>query len=150
MADHGTRQSYADGCRCQDCKLAQATYMREYKARQAGVDIPVAPPGRPRKDATVTALPGAATVAPGRVGPTEQATLDELATLTSAETRKAVAAGALEMARLVDNPAAIAQKVAAFKALQSAMADLRQGSSKRAGRLASVQSLVKRPDSATG
>lgn len=152
MADHGTRQSYADGCRCQDCKVAQATYMREYKARQAGVDIPVAPPGRPRKDATVTQLPGVPAVPPTSNGATLQAVLDELATLTSAETRRGAAESAKALARILDNPNAINSHVAAAKALPVLLEDLRKGSARRKGRLASVQSMVSKPgsDSATG
>lgn len=145
MAEHGTRQCYANGCRLPECKTAQAKYQREYKARKAGVEIQIARQGRPRKGATVTALPVAAArpQTPRAVGPTEQATLDELATLTSAETRKAMAAGVLVMARILDNPEALSQQPQAFAKLTAAMADLRQGSTRRKGRLASVQAMTK-------
>lgn len=149
MADHGTRQSYADGCRCPGCKAAQSKYMREYKARKAGADIKVAPQGRPRRDATVTKLPTAvqAQGAPA-VGPNEQATLDELATLTSSDTRKAAAQVALTMARIMDNPLEPGpSKKGAGQLLVSILDDLRKGSARRKGRLASVQEMTR---SATG
>lgn len=149
MADHGTRQSYAEGCRCAPCKGAQAKYMREYKARKAGATVTdIRAPGRPPK----CAVPPVPVSAPVGVGPNEQAVLEELATLTSAETRKGVAAGALTMARILDNPLALAQQPSAFAKLQTALEDLRKGSARRKGRLASVQSMVSKSgsDSATG
>lgn len=155
MAVHGSRQCYADGCRLPECKAAQAQYRREHKARQLGVVSEFPRAGRRPGTAAEQSAVVAAQVVPascGRVGPTEQATVDELALLTSAETRKAIAAGALVIARLLDNPNAVNQHSAALKTLQSVMADLRQGSTQRKGRLASVQSMVKRSgsDSATG
>lgn len=31
---HGTRNGYTNyGCRCDDCKVAQAAYMKEYRSR---------------------------------------------------------------------------------------------------------------------
>lgn len=140
MAEHGSRQSYADGCRCALCKGAQAEYRRANKAQKAGATVTsIGPPGRRPKGA-VSPPPVSAPVG---VGPNEQATLEELATLTSAETRKAVAAGALTMARILDNPLALGQQPQAFARLSAAMADLRQGATRRKGRLASVQSLMK-------
>ena len=148
MADHGTRQSYADGCRCPQCKAAQAKYHREYKARKAGADIPVAPQGHPRKGASVTALPVAEQArrvgkpAPG-AGAAETAVLEELATLTSAETRKGAAQAALAMARILDNPGALTQQPAAAARLTTILEDLRKGSARRKGRLASVQQMTR-------
>jgi hypothetical protein len=143
MSDHGTRQAYSKGCRCAECKAAQAGYMRGYKARKAGADIPTRKPGRPRKDATVTALPTALATAPLVAGEHERAVLEELATLTSAETRKAAATAAVAMARLLDNPLALAQQPQAAARLTTIMEDLRKGASRRKGRLASVQSMTR-------
>ena len=142
MADCGSRQSYADGCRCEFCKAAQAQYVRDRKARQAGVDIEAPRPGRPPKGshATVTALPSARG---SGVGPAEQAVLDELALLTSAETRLGTAQAALAMARILDNPLALAQQASAAREMRAALDDLRKGSQKRRGRLASVQAMTK-------
>lgn len=156
MAEHGTRQCYADGCRLPECRAAQAQYRREHKARQLGVvtDFPKA--GRKPKTAAEQSVAVAVQAVPasrGEVGRNEQATMDELATLTSTETRKSIAQAALTMARLLDNPNAVGQWKGAASELRAIMSDLRQGSSKRAGRLASVQSMVKPKtgsDAATG
>ena len=154
MADHGTRQSYADGCRCAPCKAAMSQYTREWKARKAGADIPAPPRGRPRKaavavdgsaagSATVTALPGATGGPVRQPGPAEAAVLEELASLTSAETLKGAAAAALAMARLLDNPVALAQQPAAAAKLTTILEDLRKGSARKRGRLASVQAMTR-------
>lgn len=149
MADHGSRQCYADGCRCAECRAAQSRYRQEHKSRQLGVvtDFPKA--GRKPKTAAEATVVAAAAAVPS-VGRNEQATLDELATLTSAGTRKAIAQAAISMARLLDNPNAVPQWKGAASELRAIMADLRQGSSKRAGRLASVQQMTRKPDTATG
>ena len=143
MADCGSRQSYAEGCRCEACKAAQSQYMREWKARKAGADIEAPRMGRPPKgsSASVTVLPGS--LPSGSAGAVEQAVMEELASLTSAETKKGIAAGALAMARILDNPLALAQQPAALARLQSALEELRKGSQKRRGRLASVQAMTK-------
>ena len=138
MAECGTRQSYAEGCRCVDCKAAQAAYRRENKAVNAGVVTNIRQPGRP-KNGAVAEVP---VLAPGFVGRAEQAVLEELATLTSASTRKGAAQAALALARILDNPQALAQHTAAAKALPDVLDDLRKGSARRKGRLASVQAMT--------
>ena len=154
MADHGSRQSYANGCRCQPCKQAMSQYMRDWKARKAGADLPAPPRGRPPKTAvtvagsaaggaTVTALPGAAGSRVAVPGQAESRVLAELATLTSAETRLGAAEAALACARILDNPQAITQHVAAARALPAILEELRKGSARKRGRLASVQAMTK-------
>ena len=76
-------------------------------------------------------------------GPAEAAVLEELASLTSAETRKGAAAAALAMARLLDNPVALAQQPAAAAKLTTILEDLRKGSARKRGRLASVQAMTR-------
>ena len=56
MARCGTRHGYRTGCRCAECKAAQAKYLREYRARKRGVDLPTRRPGRPRLGEEVTPL----------------------------------------------------------------------------------------------
>lgn len=149
MAAHGTRQCYADGCRLPECKAAQAQYRREHNARKLGVVTEFPKAGRrPGTAAEQVAAPVPS--ASGRVGATLQAVLDELATLTSAETRRGAAESAKALARILDNPNAINSHVAAAKALPVLLEDLRKGSARRKGRLASVQSMVSKPDTATG
>jgi len=124
--------------------------MREYKARKAGALIEVSRAGRPRKaavavdgsaagSATVTALPGAT----ARAGAAETAVLEELASLTSAETRLGAAQAALAMARILDNPLALSQQPAAAAKLTTILEDLRKGSARKRGRLASVQAMTR-------
>lgn len=131
---HGTRRSYLDGCHCEDCSAANAKYQREYAARKK------VPAG------TVTRLRGADS-APS-AGVAEAAVVEELASLTSAETRKGAAQAALAMARILDNPLAISQQPAAAARLTAILEDLRKGSARRKGRLASVQAMTTK--SATG
>lgn len=147
MADHGTRQGYADGCRLPCCKAAQAQYRREYKARKSGVPLEAPKAGRKSKAelASVTTLPNSGSAQPeydGPVGAAEQAVLEELSTLTSSETRKGAAQSALAMARILDNPLALAQQPSAAAKLTAILDDLRKGSSRRRGRLASVQAMT--------
>lgn len=147
MADHGTRQCYADGCRRPECKAAQARYRREYKARKAGVPLDAPKAGRKSKAelASVTQLPPPQQSNPrDTVGPNERAVLDELATLTSAETRKAAAQGAVTLARIADNPLepGVSRK-GAVQEFVKILEDLRKGSARRKGRLASVQAMTR-------
>jgi hypothetical protein len=146
MADHGSRQSYADGCRCASCKAAQATYRREWQARKAGATVTELPrPGRkPKTDAPRSITEAAARAQEELpIGPTEAAVIEELASLTSAETRKGAAQAALAMARILDNPLALTQQPPAAARLTTILEDLRKGSARRKGRLASVQAMTK-------
>lgn len=135
VTEHGTRSAYKAGCPCDECKAANAEYMRERRAAQK------LPAG------TVTQLPGTVQAVTPNAGATERAVLEELASLTSAETRKGAAQAALAMARILDNPKAIAQQPQAAARLTTILEDLRKGSARRKGRLASVQAMTK---SATG
>jgi hypothetical protein len=66
-----------------------------------------------------------------------------------AEVRKGAAQAALAMARILDNPLALAQQPAAAMRLTTILEELRRGSARRKGRLASVQAMTKvKPDSA--
>jgi hypothetical protein len=139
-AKHGTRRCYLDGCRCDPCSEVNATYQREYRLRKKQ------PPGTAPE--TVTALPGASVGPVNQVGAAERAVLEELVTLTSADTRKGAAEAALALARILDNPKAINNHVQAAKALPVVLEDLRKGSARKKGRLASVQP-IRRRDSST-
>ena len=141
MADCGSRQSYADGCRCAVCKAAQAQYMREWKARKAGADIEAPRMGRPPKGSSAAVTVAADSVSSG--GAVEAAVQAELAGLTSAATRLGAAEAAVAMARILDNPLALAQQPAAAARLTAILDDLRKGSARRRGRLASVQAMTR-------
>jgi hypothetical protein len=142
MADHGSRQSYGEGCRCQECKSAQAVYMREWKARKAGADIPEPRKGRPKKGESASVTP-IRTPKPDVIGDAQQAVLDELETLTVAGSRKSAAQAALAMARILDNPAALPQQPTAAAKLMQIMDDLRKGSGRSKGRLVGLQQMTK-------
>lgn len=154
MADHGTRKAYIGGCRCVECKSANSTYVRELKARKAGADVEAPRRGRPPKFSVVSDFPQDRVSAPASDlsahgdttesgGPATQAVLAELESLTSAGTRLGAAQAALAMARLLDNPGALAQHKGAADSLVRILDDLRQGSARRKGRLASVQAMSK-------
>jgi hypothetical protein len=106
--------------------------MRNWRANKK------APPGK------VTSIhKGAPQRIPDGAGPAERAVLEELSALTSAETRKGAAQSAIALARILDNPNAISNHVQAAKALPVVLEDLRKGSARRKGRLASVQAMTK-------
>lgn len=149
MAEHGERQCYADGCRCALCRQAQSRYRQEHKARQMGVVSEFPKAGRKPKTAAEAAVVAAQDAVPGVAGWNEQQVLAELATLTSAETRKGAAASAIALAKILDNPNAVTSWVSAAKALPVILEELRKGSARKRGRLASVQQMT-RTDTATG
>jgi len=142
MAEHGTRQAYADGCRCALCKAAQTRYRQDLKARAAGATVTsIGKPGRRPKGAE----PPASMAPPklGQVGPNEQTVLDELSTLTSAETRISAARGAQTLAQIADNPLEPGtSRRAAIEAYVKILEGLRNGATRRNGRLASVQAMT--------
>jgi hypothetical protein len=121
MAINHGRERYRRGCRCDECKAAQASYQRKYRERQA------------------LGLVGAENSAPG---PVELAVQSELATLVSAESRPALAAIAAAMARLLDSRAA-GPKPQAARVLASVLDTLHKGSAQgRRGKLAVVKSMT--------
>jgi hypothetical protein len=125
---HG-RERYRRGCRCDECKEAQRVYQRVYRERHA---------------LGLTQPPPTAENSAVDPGPVELAVQSELATLVSAESRPALAAVALAMARLLDSPAA-GPKPAAAKVLISAMETLHKASAQgRRGSLALVKTMTKK------
>jgi hypothetical protein len=125
---HG-RERYRRGCRCDECKGAQAAYQRKFRERKA------------------LGLVGAGDPAPEQncsPGPVELAVEAELAGLVSAEARPALAQIAICMGRLLDSPAA-GPKPAAAKVLISAMETLHKASAQgRRGSLALVKTMTKK------
>ena len=123
---HG-RERYRRGCRCDECRDAQAAYQRVYRERQ-------------RND-----LPASTNVDPdpnGLPGPVELAVEAELAGLVSAELRPGLVAIVVCMARVLDS-AASTPKPAAAKVLVSALDALHKASAQgRRGRLALVKEMT--------
>lgn len=93
MAAHGTRRRYSvEGCRCDACREAQRIYCADPRERHANGEVV----GR----GAVVSLP----VESGP-GPVEVAVQAELAGLSTAELRPAIAAAALALARVLDGRA---------------------------------------------
>jgi hypothetical protein len=102
---HGTRQRYNEGCRCDECKAAQRAYQRRYRERKAN--------GLTRPVAVVTMSPPVADATPGPVELGVQAEIDGLA----AQARPGLAAAAICLAQLLDNPRAVSQHPSAAKVM---------------------------------
>ena len=125
---HGRSRYRHHGCRCATCIEANKLYMRDLRARQRGL-TPV-PPGE---------SPLAA--APGRVVAAVQADLETFGDLTG---NQALAAGALAMARILDDPRQVTTQPSAVRQLVSLLEVLRRSVAPRPGRLAVVQDMTTR------
>jgi hypothetical protein len=125
-AQHGTRHRYIDGCRCDECKAANAAYQQEYRQRPAVVV--------PLSTAVTPPLSGP--------GPVESGVAEEIDSLAS-EARPGLAQVALELARVLDNPKALNQKAAAARVLTTLLDKLRSSSARgRRNRLAVVRTMT--------
>jgi hypothetical protein len=122
VAEHGTRRRYLDeGCRCEDCRAANNAYQRDWRVRRlmGPVDEPASGPGRVE------------------AGVTEE--IDGLA----AQARPGLAAAALALARVLDNPPAISSHASAAKVLATLLDKLRAASARgRRGGLAMVRTMT--------
>jgi hypothetical protein len=126
--NHGARQRYGAGCRCDDCKHAQALYQRNYGERRAnGLTRPAAVVPQVRNDYEP------------EVGPVESAVEAEISGLAQAQLRPGLVAIAAAMARILDNSRAPRAQPAAAKVLVSVLETLHKGSAQgRRGNLAVV------------
>lgn len=124
---HG-RSRYVAGCRCGTCKLANREYQRTRRARPL---------------AAVTPPPPGVTTPPDTAGPVVAAVRAQLELLDASDDRPALAAIAVALAEVLDNPAAIPQHAAAAHRLVELLGSLSQGSGRR-GRLASVRDMTGR------
>jgi hypothetical protein len=128
---HGTRQRYGAGCRCGNCKDAQAIYQRKYRERKANGET------RPVLVAPVLQLQ------PTEPGPVASAVEAELGCLAEAQLRPSLAQAALAMARLLDNPKAVNQQPAPAKVLAALLDKFRSASAGgRRGGLALVRTMT--------
>jgi hypothetical protein len=127
-AKHGTRHRYIDGCRCDECKAANAAYQQEYRQRPVVVV--------PLSTAVTPPLSGP--------GPVESGVAEEIDSLAS-EARPGLAQVALALARVMDDPKAINQKPAAAKVLATLLDRLRTASAQgRRGGLRAVRSMTEK------
>ncbi|BBX38921.1 hypothetical protein [Mycobacterium simiae] len=123
---------YNRGCRCDICRGAAAAA----KARQRA-----AHPDAPRNGADVVPFPAAPVV----IGPTEQAVIDECATLPKAAECPTVVAQARKVARAIDNPKQESYISRNSHELRDLMGLLRDRPKKKSGgRLAVVQQMSRR------
>jgi hypothetical protein len=138
-ANHGTRRRYTEGCHCNDCTAANTAYQQRYRQRGAGGATPGTnvPPDLSNQDRG-TDLP--ADPGPGPVESGVAAEIDGLA----AQARPGLAAAALCLARLMDNPRAINQQPAAAKVLVSMLEKLRSASPAGRRGLAVVREMTKK------
>jgi hypothetical protein len=119
---HGTRYRYSKGCRCDACAEAARAYQRDYRLRGGG----------PQVMTDFNESPG-----PVEIG--VQAEIGELA----AEARPGLAAMALSLAQLMDNPKAVNQQPAAAKVLTALLEKLGSASARgRRGGLAAVRTMT--------
>jgi hypothetical protein len=96
-AKHGTRRRYNEGCRCEDCTADNTAYHQEYRQRLIGAE-----PANPSSVVTVSS--------PVTPGPVEAGVEAEIAEL--ADARPGLAAAALALARILDNPRAVSSQPA--------------------------------------
>src|ERR1700757_5231637 len=137
---HGTRRKYQTGCRCDQCKCAEAGYRKQLRQRQreeiglfpqvqqnVALGLSLVAGEKPYHDGMVSkpststnALPtvGNPTVDPANL--VQAGVTEELDALGS-NLRPGLAAVALAMARVLDNPRAISTHPAAAKALTSVL-----------------------------
>ena len=118
MANHGTPSRYSQGCRCADCTEAHRLRAIDYRTRKEESE--------PEP------------TSPGQVEKAVQAELGGLAV-----SRPSLAAVAIAMARILDNPRAKSTQPAAAKVLVSALDALHKSSAQgRRGNLALVKEMT--------
>jgi hypothetical protein len=126
---HGRSRYRHHGCRCAVCKEANRLYMRELRARKRGLTpVPA--------DVTPTVAEAA-----GRVVAAVEADLAALGDLTR---YRALAAAAVAMGRILDDPRQVTTQPSAAKQLTSLLEVLRREAPPRPGRLRAVQAMTDR------
>lgn len=136
-AKHGARHCYIMGCRCDDCKAANRDYQRDLRARQ---QVVIHDPVRPHvvESTPPTKCSEHLVVSPG----VEAGVMAEISGL-AAGARPGLAQVALAMARILDNPKAVAQQPAAAKVLAGLLEKVRSASARgRRGHLAVVRTMT--------
>jgi hypothetical protein len=136
-ANHGSNSRYAQGCRCDPCREGHKLKARDYAQRKAAGQVRAA---NYQRAGHFDPDPNGAHVLDLPPGPVE---LGVLAEIDGASDRPGVAAVALCMARLLDDPSARNQAPAAAKVLVSVLDKLRSDSARqRRGGLALVKSMT--------
>jgi hypothetical protein len=140
---HGMRRSYKAGCRCDLCKQAENEYrrgLRQRRREEVGEFVTRAVPSL-----SLVAGGGGAALTSGNAanisGAVESAVSLEIEGL-GAISRPGIAAAALALARVLDNPKAVSTQPAAAAKLAHLLDMLRKGSRTKA-KLASVRQMTR-------
>ena len=135
-AKHGTAQGYRDGCRCDDCRLGMREYHADLRRRKAAGE-PVRGPGK------VVSLPSAAAnTRPAGPGPVEAAVLEEIEGLQLTSDRPGLAAMAVSLAQLMDDPMSKGKRPDAAAKLEQLLEKLHKGADVKKSRLATVRAMT--------
>lgn len=138
---HGMRSSYKAGCRCDLCKQAESTYRRQLRQRhREDVGLFTA------RSVTGLSLVNGAAEYPisgsvNTAGLVESAVSEEIAAMGT-QTRPGLAAVALALARVLDNPKAVSTQPAAARVLITTLDRLHSSLTQPRGRLATVRALT--------
>lgn len=108
---HGTRYRFSRGCRCDHCSEAERLYQRDYRLR-GGSAVSA------EKTADADSLPP---------GPVESAVIAELAGYPLSAERPGLAAAAVCLAQLLDDPKAVAAHPSAVRELGRVLDTLSKG-----------------------
>jgi hypothetical protein len=136
IASHG-RRGYRQGCRCDECRLAEREYQQELKQRKAGPDPDL---GIEASNAGLAFLPGGRAPVEA-VGPRVAAFRRALESLDSDKVPDLVAA-AESLAEVLDNPKALSTRPAAAAKFADLMSQIRKTGDPKKSRLASVRSMT--------
>ena len=120
------RARYRRGCRCGVCRAANRTYQRERRASAA-----------PK---LCTAVPNSDTT--GDVTSCVSAAVTEELLLIGPHGRPGLAAGALAMAKILDDPCAVPQHPAAAGRLFDVLEELHRCAPRQGGKLAAVRRMT--------
>jgi hypothetical protein len=138
---HGSRQSYKRGCRCDLCKQAEREYKKDLRQRQREAVGEFVTPS-----VTLSLVSGSGSdfkshpvSGSGAVESAVALEIDEL----GPHQRPGLAAGALAMARILDNPKAVSTQPAAAAKLAQILETLRRTSTATKPKLASVRQMTR-------
>jgi hypothetical protein len=141
-ARHGTRRRYTDGCRCTDCRNANAAYQQGYRQRLVtGEDRHVYQMEHlenPDQRQSAPIVPN------GTPGPVESAVTAELAGYPLSAERPGLSAVAVRLAQLLDNAKAVATYPSAVRELRRVLDALSKGAQGRRGQLSAVRTMTKK------
>lgn len=131
MADVHNRTRYNQGCRCELCRAAQREYDRD---RRAGKTAKPAPQPTTTKGGAKLKTTETESKIPYKESVTA-AVKAELETYVGADTRPALAAMALTLARVLDTPSALPQHAAAVGKLEALLTTIAKYGVKQVSKL---------------